>query len=161
MSAAAQSSSIMANRQHSTSMSDKKAKSIVFSDNNDEIDLSELSRMNEHLDKQMDQIEVENKQQRPMKRETIIKKKSSSFDEAVEERDDDDDGGDGDERSENWLSEEMIKKNLTNLGRTADGSRMAYLNLALPGFNLTSIKHIVNFKELQNLDLSYNQLKGK
>jgi hypothetical protein len=59
------------------------------------------------------------------------------------------------------LDEETIIKNLSNMGRVADGSKMAYLNLILPGFSLTNISALAKFKELQSVDFSYNQLKGK
>jgi hypothetical protein len=49
---------------------------------------------------------------------------------------------------------------LTNLGSIADGSKYAYLNLSLPGFGLENIKALAKFKELQTLELSYNQIKG-
>lgn len=58
------------------------------------------------------------------------------------------------------LDEETISKNLSNLGRVADGSKMAYLNLTLPGFNLGNVSALAKFKELQVLELSYNNLTG-
>ena len=58
------------------------------------------------------------------------------------------------------LDEETIVKNLSNLGRTADGTKLSYLSLSLPGFSLNDIKSLAKFKELQALELSYNQLKG-
>ncbi len=61
---------------------------------------------------------------------------------------------------EGTLDEETISKNLSNLGRVADGSKMAYLNLTLPGFNLTNVSSLAKFKELQVLELSYNNLSG-
>jgi hypothetical protein len=62
---------------------------------------------------------------------------------------------------EGILDEEKISNNLSNLGRIADGSKVAYLNLSLPGFGLHSIGTLAKFKELQYLDLSYNSLRGK
>ena len=58
------------------------------------------------------------------------------------------------------LDEGTVVQNLTNLGCIADGSRFAYLNLSLPGFGLKNIKALAKFKELQTLELSFNQLKG-
>ena len=58
------------------------------------------------------------------------------------------------------LDEGTIVQNLTNLGCIADGSRFAYLNLSLPGFGLKNIKALAKFKELQTLELAFNQLKG-
>jgi hypothetical protein len=59
------------------------------------------------------------------------------------------------------LDEDTIVQNLTNLGCIADGSRFAYLNLSLPGFGLKNIKALAKFKELQTLELAFNQLKGR
>lgn len=53
----------------------------------------------------------------------------------------------------------MIVKNLTNFGRTASGEKFTYLNLSVPGLELTDINLLGNYKELQFVDLSYNQLK--
>ena len=59
------------------------------------------------------------------------------------------------------MDEETIIKNLSNLGRTADGTKLSYLSLSLPGFSLKEIKSLAKFKELQTLELSHNQLKGR
>jgi hypothetical protein len=58
------------------------------------------------------------------------------------------------------LDEETIKNSLSNLGRIADGSKLSYLNLVLPGYSLKNIAALAKFKELQTIDFSYNQLKG-
>ena len=54
-----------------------------------------------------------------------------------------------------------MTKNLSNLGRTADGIKFAYLNLSLPGANLQDISCLAKFKEIQTLDLSFNNISGK
>ena len=58
------------------------------------------------------------------------------------------------------LEEITISKNLTNLGRVADGSKLSYLSLSLPGCSLKNISALAKFKELQSVDFSYNQIKG-
>jgi hypothetical protein len=58
------------------------------------------------------------------------------------------------------LDEETIVQNLSNLGAVADGSRYSYLTLSLQGCGLKNIKALTKFKELQTLELSFNQLKG-
>lgn len=58
------------------------------------------------------------------------------------------------------LSEEIITKNLSNLGRTADGTKFAYLKLSIPGFNISDISCLAKFKEIQTLDLSNNKING-
>lgn len=57
------------------------------------------------------------------------------------------------------LDTENIVKNLSNLGRNADGTKHVFLTLKTPGFELTNITEIAKYKDLQTLDLSYNQLK--
>ena len=59
------------------------------------------------------------------------------------------------------LDEATVTKNLSNMGRTADGSRLVFLDLSLPGANLSDIRVISKFKELQVVDLSHNHIKGK
>ncbi|CAF0994429.1 unnamed protein product [Brachionus calyciflorus] len=56
------------------------------------------------------------------------------------------------------LSEKQITQNLSNLGRTAIGTKFAYLNLSLPGLSLNDINLLAKFRELQTLDLSFNDL---
>ncbi|RNA05683.1 Leucine-rich repeat and guanylate kinase domain-containing [Brachionus plicatilis] len=56
------------------------------------------------------------------------------------------------------LDEELVTKNLSNLGRTADGTKFSYLNLSIPGLNLSDIACLSKFKELQTLNLSNNNL---
>jgi hypothetical protein len=55
----------------------------------------------------------------------------------------------------------MIAKNLSNLGRSADGTKYLYLDLKVDGLGIHEISELAKFKELQNLNLANNQLKGK
>jgi Leucine-rich repeat (LRR) protein len=48
---------------------------------------------------------------------------------------------------------------LSNLGRNADGTKHVYLKLTIPGFELRDITEIAKYKDIQTLDLSFNQLK--
>ena len=64
------------------------------------------------------------------------------------------------EQKDGILGEQTIVQNLSNLGAIADGSRYAYLTLSLQGCGLMNIKALAKFKELQTLELSFNQLKG-
>lgn len=57
------------------------------------------------------------------------------------------------------LDQSTVVKNLSNFGRTATGDKFTYLNLSLPGSQLTDISILANYKEIQSLDLSYNKLK--
>jgi Leucine-rich repeat (LRR) protein len=56
------------------------------------------------------------------------------------------------------LTEVQIVKNLLNFGATADGTKFTYLNLLLPGSNLNDIHALCKYKDLQQLDLSYNRI---
>ena len=57
------------------------------------------------------------------------------------------------------MNEQTIISNLSQLGKTADGLRCAYLKLALSRMNLDDISALVKYNELQTLDLSHNRLK--
>jgi guanylate kinase len=53
----------------------------------------------------------------------------------------------------------MIVKNLSNIGRSADGTKHVYLAVSLTGYGLKDIRALVKYKDLQNIELSHNQLK--
>ncbi len=58
------------------------------------------------------------------------------------------------------LYKELIVKNLSQLGKTADGTKVAYLALKLSDHKLTNVSALSKFNEIQTLDLSNNYLKG-
>ncbi|KAJ3038829.1 hypothetical protein HK097_003029, partial [Rhizophlyctis rosea] len=53
---------------------------------------------------------------------------------------------------------ELLKRGLSQLGRSPDGLKMVYLRLALPNAGITNIKSLENYKYIQTLDLSGNNL---
>ncbi|KAJ3031200.1 hypothetical protein HDV00_008483 [Rhizophlyctis rosea] len=53
---------------------------------------------------------------------------------------------------------ETLKHGLSELGRSPDGLKMVYLRLALPNANITNIDAVENYKYIQTLDLSGNNL---
>jgi hypothetical protein len=59
------------------------------------------------------------------------------------------------------LDGNIIAKNLSNLGRSADGTKFLYLDLKADGLGINEISELAKFKELQNLNLAKNQLKGE
>ncbi|KAL4227150.1 hypothetical protein ACF0H5_015123 [Mactra antiquata] len=56
------------------------------------------------------------------------------------------------------LDEETVGRGLSNLGRSADGTKQVYLHCTIPGFNLIDIQAIVCYSELQKIEIPYNQL---
>uniref|UniRef100_A0A8W8M4L4 Leucine-rich repeat-containing protein 23 n=1 Tax=Magallana gigas TaxID=29159 RepID=A0A8W8M4L4_MAGGI len=56
------------------------------------------------------------------------------------------------------LDEETIGRNLSNLGRSADGSQQVFLHVQIAGFSLKDITALSNFVHLQKVELPYNEL---
>lgn len=54
-----------------------------------------------------------------------------------------------------------VRKGLSNLGVTANGTQRAYLALKLTGLGLGDISLLQRFVHLQVVDLSDNQLRGE
>ncbi|XP_786893.3 leucine-rich repeat and guanylate kinase domain-containing protein [Strongylocentrotus purpuratus] len=71
---------------------------------------------------------------------------------------------DGDEAEEQEpcpdgiLNEQAIEAGLSNLGRSADGMQLTFLNLTLPGYNLQGINILENYVHLQKVELPYNRI---
>ncbi|XP_048741969.1 leucine-rich repeat and guanylate kinase domain-containing protein-like [Ostrea edulis] len=56
------------------------------------------------------------------------------------------------------LDEETIGRNLSNLGRSADGSQQVFLHVTVAGFSLKDISALAAFVHLQKVELPYNEL---
>ncbi|XP_037369322.1 leucine-rich repeat and guanylate kinase domain-containing protein isoform X2 [Talpa occidentalis] len=57
------------------------------------------------------------------------------------------------------LREEEVAKALHQLGRSGSGTEQVYLNLSLPGCDLTDISILSGYVHLQKLDLSVNRIE--
>ncbi|KAG8515675.1 Leucine-rich repeat and guanylate kinase domain-containing protein [Galemys pyrenaicus] len=57
------------------------------------------------------------------------------------------------------LREEVVAKALHQLGRSGSGTEQVYLNLTLPGCDLTDISILSGYVHLQKLDLSVNRIE--
>lgn len=58
------------------------------------------------------------------------------------------------------LDKELIINNLKNISKSADGSKLVYLELKIPGYKLEDINELKEFNELQTLDISFNLLNN-
>ncbi|CAF0904939.1 unnamed protein product, partial [Didymodactylos carnosus] len=56
------------------------------------------------------------------------------------------------------LDEETIEKNVSRIGKIADGSSHAYLTLTLPGFGLRDISILSNYRNFQRIELPCNDI---
>ena len=57
------------------------------------------------------------------------------------------------------LTEEAVTTALSNIGTSANGTQLVYLNLSLSGYDFQDISVLHSFIHLQKIDLSYNKLK--
>ncbi|XP_012576227.1 PREDICTED: leucine-rich repeat and guanylate kinase domain-containing protein [Condylura cristata] len=57
------------------------------------------------------------------------------------------------------LREEVVAKALHQLGRSGSGTEQVYLNLTLPGCDLTDVSILSGYVHLQKLDLSVNKIE--
>nr|XP_005997396.2 PREDICTED: leucine-rich repeat and guanylate kinase domain-containing protein [Latimeria chalumnae] len=77
--------------------------------------------------------------------------------------------GEGGEEEEEELEEsfdgvltvEAVAGCLSNMSTSATGNELVYLDLFLPGQNLTDVSILCNYVYLQKLDLSYNKITGR
>lgn len=66
--------------------------------------------------------------------------------------------GDLEEGGAQTLNHKMMAKALTNLNCSADGSKITFLNLALPGYGIRGISILKEYKHLQKIELQYNNI---
>ncbi|WAR26726.1 LRGUK-like protein, partial [Mya arenaria] len=56
------------------------------------------------------------------------------------------------------LDENTVGVGLSNLGRSADGTKQVYLHCTIPGYSLIDIQVLANFTELQKVEIPYNEI---
>ncbi|XP_072177055.1 leucine-rich repeat and guanylate kinase domain-containing protein-like [Diadema setosum] len=71
---------------------------------------------------------------------------------------DDDDQEEQEPCPDGVLNPRAIAAGLANLGRSADGSQLTFLNLTLPGYNLQDIDILESYVHIQKVELPYNRI---
>ncbi|BFZ08784.1 hypothetical protein BsWGS_11823 [Bradybaena similaris] len=56
------------------------------------------------------------------------------------------------------LDEETITRGLSNLGRSANGCHIVFLNLTIPGFSLTDVSLLSEYQHLHKVEIPYNDI---
>ncbi|XP_072026808.1 uncharacterized protein [Amphiura filiformis] len=64
----------------------------------------------------------------------------------------------GEEATDGNLTHKIVSKGLSNLGRSADGNQLVYLDLSLPGYNFVDISVLQNYSYVQVLEMPYNKV---
>ncbi|XP_039271760.2 uncharacterized protein LOC120346156 [Styela clava] len=66
--------------------------------------------------------------------------------------------GDMEEGGAQTLNHKMMSKALSNLTCSADGSKITFLNLSLPGFGIRDVSILKEYIHLQKVELQYNNI---
>lgn len=93
--------------------------------------------------------ESEITQDTPVQQYNVIKSDFNSDDEEAEEQEPCPDG---------ILNERAIAAGLSNLGRSADGIQLTFLNLTLPGYNVQDVSILESYIHLQKVELPFNRI---